>query len=156
MIDLGIISLSVFKGHPNLELLWVMVIVPFTLNSFQYWIQDNFLAGTEYIQSQKKNNGEQKVEMAQLYIMQDGMIDFKKNREQYKNLKGITDRDLEHKDIDSQIIQNNVEDEFVMVDKNKDPSRIRKSHIVRQIEENQLGIKEEDYNAEGQLDLEQF
>ena len=33
IIDLGILSLSAFKGHPNLELFWVMVIVPFTLNS---------------------------------------------------------------------------------------------------------------------------
>ena len=33
LIDLGIMSLSVFKGHPNLELVWVMVIVPFTLNA---------------------------------------------------------------------------------------------------------------------------
>lgn len=47
-------SLSIFNGHPNLELFWVMVIVPFTLNALQYWIQDNFLKGTEYIQEQKE------------------------------------------------------------------------------------------------------
>jgi len=38
LIDLGIMTLSVFKGHANLELLFVMMIVPFTLNSLQYWI----------------------------------------------------------------------------------------------------------------------
>ena len=38
LIDLGITTLSVFKGHANLELLFVMMIVPFTLNSLQYWI----------------------------------------------------------------------------------------------------------------------
>jgi hypothetical protein len=38
IVDVGIGLLSPFKGHPNLELVWVMVIVPFTLNSLQYWI----------------------------------------------------------------------------------------------------------------------
>ena len=33
LIDLGIFALSFFKGHPNLELLFVMMIVPFILNS---------------------------------------------------------------------------------------------------------------------------
>ena len=33
MIDFGISTLSVFKGHPNIELIFVMMIVPFTLNS---------------------------------------------------------------------------------------------------------------------------
>ena len=49
IIDLGIDALSVFKGHPNLELFFVMILVPFTMNSLQYWIQDNFLKGTEFI-----------------------------------------------------------------------------------------------------------
>jgi len=49
IIDVGIMSLQVFKGHPVLELLWVMVVVPFTLNTLQYWIQDSFLQGTDYI-----------------------------------------------------------------------------------------------------------
>jgi len=34
IIDIGIASLWLFKGHPNLELIWVMVIVPFALNCF--------------------------------------------------------------------------------------------------------------------------
>lgn len=51
MIDTGIAVLSVFKGHVNIELVFVMMIIPFTLNSLQYWIQDNFLQGTEFIQS---------------------------------------------------------------------------------------------------------
>eukprot|EP00744_Colponema_vietnamica_P010822 GILI01015251.1.p1 GENE.GILI01015251.1~~GILI01015251.1.p1 ORF type:complete len:234 (+),score=60.69 GILI01015251.1:211-912(+) len=29
--------------HPRIELVVVMVLVPFTMNSLQYWIQDNFL-----------------------------------------------------------------------------------------------------------------
>ena len=34
MIDAGISILSVFDGHPNIELVFVMMIIPFTLNSF--------------------------------------------------------------------------------------------------------------------------
>jgi hypothetical protein len=33
MIGLGMSTLSVFDGHPNIELIFVMMIVPFTLNS---------------------------------------------------------------------------------------------------------------------------
>lgn len=63
MITFGIATLSVFDGHPNIELIFVMMIVPFTLNSFQYWVQDSFLAGTEFIQDQKKNAENEKKEM---------------------------------------------------------------------------------------------
>jgi len=38
VIDFGIWALSIFKGHPNLELITVMMIVPFTCNTCQYWI----------------------------------------------------------------------------------------------------------------------
>jgi hypothetical protein len=84
------------------------------------------------------------------------MVDFKKNRMQYNKRMGLTENDISsHKDIEQQIQQNEVEDEFVMVDKSKqDPGSIRRSHIVRQLEENELGIKEEDYNKEGEFDLE--
>ena len=33
IIEVGISTLSVFNGHPNIELIFVMMIVPFTLNS---------------------------------------------------------------------------------------------------------------------------
>jgi len=32
IIDIGINCLSFFKGHPQLELLFVMIVVPFTFN----------------------------------------------------------------------------------------------------------------------------
>ena len=50
IIDVGINILSIFRGYPNLELFFVMILVPFIMNSLQYWIQDNFLKGTEFIQ----------------------------------------------------------------------------------------------------------
>jgi len=33
VIDFGMWTLSAFKGHPSLELVTVMMIVPFTLNT---------------------------------------------------------------------------------------------------------------------------
>ena len=80
LITLGMEILSIFDGHPNWELTFVMIIVPFILNSLQYWIQDNFLKGTDYINDAKKPNENNKSEMKELHILQDGMIDFKKNR----------------------------------------------------------------------------
>jgi len=68
MIDTGIMVLSVFKGHVNIELVFVMMIIPFVLNSLQYWIQDNFLQGTEFIQAQKENAEKEKYEMKQIYM----------------------------------------------------------------------------------------
>lgn len=50
LIIISISFLSVFKGHPDMELVCVMMIFPFVLNIIQYWIQDNFLKGTEYIE----------------------------------------------------------------------------------------------------------
>ena len=38
VIDFGIMALYIFRGHPNIELVFVMMIVPFTLNTCQYWI----------------------------------------------------------------------------------------------------------------------
>jgi len=46
---LGTAALEGFAGNPRLELLFVMVIVPLSLNSLQYWIQDNFLMGNKHM-----------------------------------------------------------------------------------------------------------
>jgi len=35
-----------------------------------------------------------------------------------------------------------------------DPEAIRKSHIIRQIEEGQLGVNDADYDRDGNLNLE--
>jgi len=35
-----------------------------------------------------------------------------------------------------------------------DPDAIRKSHIIRQIEEGQLGVNDADYDRDGNLNLE--
>lgn len=91
--------------------------------------------------------------MKTLFVMQNGMIDFQKNREMYRQQKGISD--MLPGELDSHINQNDIEDEFVMVNKSSmvDPNKVRKSHIVRQIEEAQLGARPEDYDADGKLNL---
>jgi hypothetical protein len=36
------------------------------------------------------------------------------------------------------------------------PNKIRKSHIVRQIEEGMLGVRNEDYDSQGNLNLDKL
>ena len=144
-------SLSVFQGHPNLELFWVMVIVPFTLNALQYWIQDNFLKGTEYIQEQKEKAIENRNDIDDILHYKDGMYDFKKNREEYRKRMGWGDREMEARNIQDK----DIVDDFVIVEKSINSGK-RKSLVIRQMEEANLGIKEDDYDKDGQLDLSKF
>jgi len=51
--------------------------------------------------------------------MQDGMIDFEKNRAQYRREKGLGERDLDSQELESQIREKDVEDQFVMVDQQR-------------------------------------
>ena len=41
--DYGELVLGGFKGEPEVELVFVMIIAPVVMNSVQYWVQDNFL-----------------------------------------------------------------------------------------------------------------
>lgn len=41
--------LASFQGHPELELFVVMVLIPVSFNSIQFWIQDTFLKGDKHI-----------------------------------------------------------------------------------------------------------
>ena len=45
--------LSGFKGHPKLELIVVMIIIPVTLNSLMFWVQDSFLKGDKHMDKRK-------------------------------------------------------------------------------------------------------
>ena len=56
-----------------------------------YWVQDNVLRGTDFIESQKKQNQKYQIESSELHIMQNGYIDFKKNREQYRAARGLSE-----------------------------------------------------------------
>lgn len=45
--------LIVFKGHPKMELIVVMIFVPFLFNSIMFWIQDAFLKGDKHLDARK-------------------------------------------------------------------------------------------------------
>ena len=63
--------------------------------------------------------------MSQLYVLQDGMIDFQKNRAQYRAAMGLDEQDLDSHELESQIKERDIENEFVMVDaKNKSKGSI--------------------------------
>lgn len=47
---MGESALTGFQGSPQLELLFVMVLLPLSLNSVQYWIQDSFLQGNKHME----------------------------------------------------------------------------------------------------------
>lgn len=49
----GSAALIMFKGHPKLELIVVMVFIPFTLNSAMFWVQDAFLKGDKHLDARK-------------------------------------------------------------------------------------------------------
>jgi STIMATE family len=54
----GEYALSDFKGNPRLELLFVMVVLPLSLNSAQYWMQDNFLMGNKHMEERAERLAE--------------------------------------------------------------------------------------------------
>lgn len=95
LINVSMNLLSVFKGHPGLELFFVMMIYPFILNVAQFWVQDHFLKGTQFIEEQRRTSMRKSVQYkSSMYIMQNGFIDFDKNREEYRMQRGLPDKDL--------------------------------------------------------------
>lgn len=49
IVQFGDTLLKPLQGSPELELLVVMVLIPVTVNSVQFWIQDSFLKGDKHI-----------------------------------------------------------------------------------------------------------
>ena len=43
----------IFTGHPRLELVFVMVVTPVTLNSIMFWVQDAFLKGDKHLDARR-------------------------------------------------------------------------------------------------------
>ena len=52
--------LIVFQGHPKLELIVVMVFIPFTLNALMFWIQDAFLKGDKHLDARRAEQEERR------------------------------------------------------------------------------------------------
>ena len=53
LVAWGDAILSVFHGHPNIELVIVMIIVPVTMNSLMFWVQDAFLKGDKHLDARR-------------------------------------------------------------------------------------------------------
>ena len=49
----GTAVLVVFDGHPKLELIVVMVILPFFFNTLVLWVQDSFLKGDKHLDARR-------------------------------------------------------------------------------------------------------
>lgn len=67
---LGARALSDFEGNPKMELIFVMVIVPLTLNSIQYWVQDSFLMGEKHM----KERAERLAELEQFKMVENDFV----------------------------------------------------------------------------------
>lgn len=49
IVKMGEFFLAKLDGNPQLELVVVMVVIPVSFNSIQFWVQDNFLKGDTHI-----------------------------------------------------------------------------------------------------------
>jgi len=49
IVRIGELFLANLAGNPQLELVVVMIIIPVSFNSIQFWVQDNFLKGDKHI-----------------------------------------------------------------------------------------------------------
>ena len=116
----GATALIMFKGHPKLELIVVMVFVPFTLNSTMFWIQDAFLKGDKHLDARKIEQEEiKKRERAE------------RRERKYNMGKGNPDVDA----ADGQLSEVS-EDEWGQI--------VIKKRINRQIEEGVYGVDDQD------------
>ena len=53
LYEIGTGALIGFRGHPKVELIFVMVFLPFVLNSIILWVQDAFLKGDKHMDARK-------------------------------------------------------------------------------------------------------
>ena len=49
IVRIGEDILSTLEGSPQLELVVVMIVIPVTFNTIQYWVSDTFLKGDKHI-----------------------------------------------------------------------------------------------------------
>jgi hypothetical protein len=47
-------SLSALQNYPNTELVLVMIVLPVSFNTIQWWIQDTFLKGDKHSENRKE------------------------------------------------------------------------------------------------------
>ena len=54
LLDFGDFFLAPLKGHPQLEIVVVMMFVPLLFNSIILWVQDAFLKGDKHADERRK------------------------------------------------------------------------------------------------------
>ena len=54
LLDFGDFFLAPLKGHPQLEIVVVMMFVPLLFNSIILWVQDAFLKGDKHAEDRRK------------------------------------------------------------------------------------------------------
>ena len=59
--NFGADILDVFSGNPKLELIFVMIFVPFLTSCFQYWVTDNFLKESDESRIERLSRGKEKL-----------------------------------------------------------------------------------------------
>lgn len=62
--------------HPDLKVAAVVIAFPAVMNVIQFWIQDNFLQGTAYIEEQKRKKKNADTENHELHVFESGFVDF--------------------------------------------------------------------------------
>ena len=64
LVTFGTQALAGFEGYPNTELITVMIIFPFVLNTIIFWVQDNFLSGSNKLDARKQEQIELRKKLA--------------------------------------------------------------------------------------------
>mmetsp|Transcript_40332 Transcript_40332/g.38801 ORF Transcript_40332/g.38801 Transcript_40332/m.38801 type:complete len:219 (+) Transcript_40332:105-761(+) len=81
LIMLGEFLLQDFKDKPRLELVFVMMIVPLTLNVVQLWIQDNFLMGQKHLEERRERlTAAEFAKLAEEYVVVDAPLEKRMSR----------------------------------------------------------------------------
>lgn len=76
LIDVSIACLQWMNPHPDLKVAAVVIAFPAVMNVIQFWIQDNFLQGTAYIEEQKRKKKNADTENHELHVFESGFVDF--------------------------------------------------------------------------------
>ena len=114
------------NGHPELEIIVVMLFVPMICNAIILWVQDAFLKGDKHADDRAA-----------------AQMKYRRRWEKVHDLR------REHADPDAHMKfeDNEGEDEFVLIDESKHKPK----PLIRQIEEGVYNIKKEDYDPNGDL-----
>lgn len=130
LLAFGESVMSIFDGNADVELIFIMIILPVTFNTIQYWVIDFFIRGNKHVEKRAEN----------LRLSQVGNIRAFRPPESGRDAFEIAS-DGSRRSF-SQL-------EGLQIEK-------RPSRLHRQIEEGVFNIKEDDYDEQGNLKDEQI